>query len=223
MSWFQLDASTIACRVHSEGDGARPLSLPGSMLRGAAGFAVVSVAGFAPWALFGRWLGAQLGEGGVFGVCAVVFILLSGVMLHPLIIGPGSIAIFYKLFGVTFPAYVLAWIIAWTCLGGDLGNLAGLLAGAVVLGWMLSRAFEAPRAAWGAITAIFVLSAVGFFAGAKVEAMAVGAQETIARLVWGACFGAGFGAGLGVAFYLCQGEVREFLREEAARIEAAKK
>jgi hypothetical protein len=35
-------------------------------------------------------------------VCAIVFIVLSGLLLHRLIIGPGSLGRFYKLFSAAF-------------------------------------------------------------------------------------------------------------------------
>ncbi len=226
MSWFQLDASTIACRVRAEGEGAAVPTLLGSIVRGVFGFTVVSVAGFVPWAVFGDWLQPQLGEGGMFGVCAAVFILLSGALLHRLIIGPGSLLIFYKLFSISFAAYSVAWMLGWMTLGGDVGSIVGLLAGAVVMGWMLARAFELPRATWKVIAALFVLTSAGYFGGGWLEAwvfsqeglgLSPATRGTIGKLLWGVCFGAGFGAALGVAFHLCQTDVREFLRAEAAR------
>ncbi len=225
MSWFQLDASTIACRVHAEGDDAKIPSLLGSMLRGIVGFMMVSVAGFVPWAVFGGWLLRRVGEGGMFGVCALVFIMLSGLLLHRLIIGPDSLVSFYMLFTFSFTAYAVAWIVGWLTLGGVPGSLAGLLAGAIVMGWMLTRAFEILRMIWGVIPVLFVCSALGYFGGGWVESrafafggfgLAPDAQSVIAKLLWGACYGAGFGAGLGLAFYLCQTDAREFLRAESA-------
>src|SRR5260221_7286363 len=38
--------------------------------------------GFAPWVLAGRWFYRNAGEAGVYAVCAVVFIGLSGLLLH---------------------------------------------------------------------------------------------------------------------------------------------
>jgi hypothetical protein len=226
MSWFQLDASTVASRVSAEGEGDRIPTLLGSLVRGMFGFAIVSLVGFVPWAVFGGLLMRHFGEGGMFGVCAAVFMLLSGVLLHRLIIGPDSLLIFYKLFSLAFAAFAVAWIIAWVCLGGDLGGAVGLLAGSIIVAWMLSRAFEAPWGFFKVAPLLFVTTALGYFGGGWVESfirvqggfgLPPGLRETIARLLWGAFFGAGFGAGLGLAFYICQAEVREFLRAEAGR------
>jgi hypothetical protein len=226
MSWFQLDASTVASRVSAEGEGDRVPTLPGSLVRGMFGFAVVSVAGFAPWALCGGWLMRRSGEGGMFGVCAAVFLLLSGVLLHRLIIGPDSLLIFYKLFSLVLAAFALAWGVGWMCLGDDLGSVAGLLGGAVVVAWMLGCAFERLRAVWVVAPLLFACAALGYFGGGWLEmfvrvhgvfGLPPGWRETVARLLWGGCFGAGFGAGLGLAFYICQAEVREHLRAEAGR------
>lgn len=227
MSWFHLDASTIACRVRSEGDTLNVPSLGGSIMRGLLGCAGVSVAGFIPWTVFGSWLIGPLGEGGTFGVSAAVFALLSGLLLHRLIIGPGSLLIFYKLFGVSFAAFAVAWIIGWTCLGDDLGNVVGLLAGSIVMGWMLTRAFEMAGVVWKVISALFLTGVAGYFVGGWVESAvhasgpSPSGEAVMAQLLWAACFGAGFGAGLGVAFHLCQADVRELLRAEAASRAAA--
>lgn len=226
MSWFQLDASTIACRVQAEGDAEKIPTFRGSLLRGAAGFTTASLAAFVPWAVFGGWFLGRFGEGGMLGACAAVFILLSGPLLHRLIIGPGSLLIFYKLFTLALAAYAVAWLIGWTCLGGDLGNGVGLFAGALVMGWMLTRAFEQAGVIWKVVLVLFLLSALGAFGGGWVEerVLALGAfgltpvtQATIARILWAVCFSAGFGAGLGLAFYFCQADVRELLRAESAR------
>lgn len=226
MSWFQLDASTIACRVRAEGEPPDVPTLPGSIVRGMLGFIVVSVAGFVPWAVFGDVLLPALGEGGMFGVCALVFIVLSGLLLHGLIIGPGALLAFYKLFSITFAAYSVAWMFGWMVLGGDLGSVIGLLAGAIVMGWMLARAFELPRGTWKVIAALFVLTGAGYFGGGWLEAwifsqdgfgLSSATCGTVGKLMWGVCFGAGFGAALGVAFHICQADVRAFLRAEAVR------
>src|SRR5688572_9196427 len=129
MSWFQLDAGQVVERVRAEGQVPEVPSLGSFVQRGIVGFTVLSVAGFAPWAVMGRWFYRNLGETGLYIVCAVVFIGLSGPLLHRLIIGPGSLSRFYKLFGVTFAAYSVLWIAGWMTLRGHPGSLVGLLAG----------------------------------------------------------------------------------------------
>src|SRR5207244_8585566 len=132
-----------------------------SVRRGMLGFTIVSMAGFAPWALAGRWLSGNIGEAGMYGACALVFIGVSGPLLHHLIIGPGSLKRFYQLFSLTFAAYSVAWIAGWMLLRGHAGGLVGLLAGTTVMGWMLARAFDATGVTMKVILVLFIFNALG--------------------------------------------------------------
>lgn len=209
MSWFQLDPPSIAARARAA--GASSPSLGTSLLRGIVGFTIVSVAGFVPWAVYGRQLYRLIGEAGLYAVCALVFIGLSGPLMHRLIIGPGSLARFYKLFGLSFAAYSVAWIVGWLVLRGHPGSLAGLLAGTAIMGWMLATAFEARDAVLKVIAALFVLNSLGYFIGGVIEAALIRQHALAAKLLWGVSYGFGFGAGLGLAFHLCQSQARALL------------
>jgi hypothetical protein len=197
-----------------------------SVQRGTIGFTILSIAGFAPWAITGRWFYRNFGEGGLYVVCALVFVVLSGPLLHRLILGPESLARFYKLFGLTFAAYSILWVAGWMTLRGHPGSVAGLLAGTTAMGWMLACAFDAKHRALKVVAALFVLNSLGYFAGGWAEGAVIGikqvslfgtvlakpAQAMLAKLLWGVCYGLGFGTGLGVAFHLCQEKTRESLR-----------
>src|SRR5262249_35033106 len=116
MSWFRLDAHRVADRVRA---GGRPpeISCRGTFIqRGIVGFTVLSIAGFAPWAFLGRWFYTHTGESGLYAVCALVYIGLSGPLLHKLIVGPGSLFRFYKLFGIMFAANSGLWTAGWMAL-----------------------------------------------------------------------------------------------------------
>lgn len=222
MGWFQLDSESVIARTRSAATPPSVPSLAEALLRGTLGFTALSVAGFVPWAVFGRALHQRIGEGGMYAVCALVFIALSGPLLHRLIIGPGSLARFYQLFAATFVLYSIGWIAGWMLLRGHLGSTVGLLLGTVPMGWMLARAFDAQAKQWQVIGALFVLNAAGYFIGGVADA-AIGAlresaapenRRTIAMLAhlsWGLCYGLGFGAGLGLAFHLCQAQTRALL------------
>lgn len=228
MGWFQLDPESIATRTRNTGIFPSIPSLPSSLLRGIVGFTLVSIAGFAPWALFGRWFYRHIGEAGLYVVCAVVFIVLSGLILHKLIIGPGSLSRFYKLFGIGFTVYSVAWIFGWMLIGGHTGSLIGLLAGTTLMGWTLTRAFDARGMLLPVIAALFTLNTAGYFIGGWVEGGLIAMkgfslfgwsptrsiQTTIAMLLWGLFYGIGFGAGLGIAFNLCQTRARALLGTE---------
>ena len=227
MSWFQLDPSSIAERARTGGAPPTVPSLSASVGRGVVGFTIVSVAGFAPWALGGRWLHRAAGEAGMYAACAIVFIGLSGLLLHRLIIGPGSLGRFYKVFSIAFAAYAAAWMGGWMSLHGHAGSLVGLLAGTAIMGWLLAKAFDATSETSRVIVVLFVFNSLGYFLGGWVEgrmsalkelsffgmALARSARLKIAMLSWGVCYGIGFGAGLGWAFYLCQSCARSLLME----------
>ncbi|HEY3901813.1 MAG TPA: hypothetical protein VGM54_24585 [Chthoniobacter sp.] len=209
MSWFQLDPQSIADRARLAGAAAPTLTA--SIVRGAVGFTLVSAAGFVPWAVFGLRLRKQIGEAGLYAVCALIFIGLSAPLLHRLMIGPGSLPRFYKLFGLSFAAYSVAWILGWMALRGHPGSLLGLFAGTAVMGWMLAMAFDAQASLASIIAALFLLNTLGYFVGGVFEGKLMSQLPLMAKLQWGVCYGLGFGAGLGIAFYLCQGQSRLLL------------
>ena len=215
MSWFQLDPQSIAARARSTGADASLPTAGRSIARGVTGFTLVSVAGFAPWALWGRWFYPLVGEAGLYATCAAVFIGLSGIFLHRLVLGAGSLPRFYKLFTPAFAAYSAVWIACWLAIGGDVGGLTGLLGGTAVMGWMLASAFDARREAWKVIAALFVLNTAGYEVGGWVMDRLVSEHTLLAMLLWGACYGVGLGAGIGLAFHFCQREARALLREQA--------
>lgn len=209
MSWFQLDPQSIAARARAAGSSVP--SLGASVVRGMLGFTVVSVAGFVPWAVFGQWFHRQAGEAGMYAACAVVFLGLTAPLLHRLIIGPGSMSRFYKVFCPAFAAYSVAWIVGWMTLHGHLGSIAGLLSGTVVMACMLVAAFDALRVVLKVFLALFVLNSIGYFVGGLSEAAFIKVYPLYAKLSWGVFYGLGLGAGLGLAFHFCQERARKLL------------
>jgi hypothetical protein len=226
MSWFQLDSNSVAGRVRAGGVPPEIPCLGTSLQRGILGFTILSIAGFAPWAIGGRWLHQHVGEIGLYCACAAAFIGLSGPLMHRLILGPGSLIRFYKLFGLAFAANSVLWIAGWMALRGTAGSVVGLLAGTGAMGWVLARAFDAQNATVKIVAALFLLNSLGYFVGGWVEGAVIGAksvtvfgstldryvQAALAKLLWGLCYGVGFGAGLGLAFHLCQARTRAELR-----------
>jgi hypothetical protein len=225
MSWFQLDPQSIAQRFRAT--NASVPSLRAFVARGMIGFTAVSLAGFVPWAFFGRWFRApgHGGEVGMYVACALVFIVLSGLFLHRLILGPGALGRFYLLFTPAFIAYSIAWIIGWMSLRGHAGSVVGLLSGTALMGAILAVAFDAKREMLKGIGALFALNTVGYFIGGWVEgwilhlpkcefagvSLARPQQRLLAMMSWGLFYGLGLGAGLGLAFYLCQRQARAIL------------
>lgn len=222
---LELGPSQIADRVLSAGGAPRLPGRAGTIARGALGFTVVSVAGFCPWAIWGRSLQAAVGELGMYLACLIVFLALSGPLLHRLILGPGALCRFYKLFGAAFLVYSVAWIAAWMGLRGHLGSVVGLLLGSVAMAAMFTGAFDAREVFFPVAGALFGLNAIGYFGGGGVEAWIVSAKPLshgawevskrvevrTAMLMWGVCYGLGFGGGLGFAFHLCQEKARALI------------
>ena len=213
MAWFQLDPQSIATRA---GDmPPESCSLGAFLLRGIVGFTVLSIAGFVPWAVFGRWFYQNVGALGLYLTCAVVFIVLSGPLLHRLILGSGSLSRFYKLFSPAYAVYSVIWIAAWMILKGHLGSIAGLLGGTAVMGWMIATAFDARHATVKIIVALFALNTAGYYVGGWFEAAFIQKNAMMAMLLWGVWYGIGLGAGLGIAFFLAQENARRILCPES--------
>ncbi|MEO6784906.1 MAG: hypothetical protein ABI318_02130 [Chthoniobacteraceae bacterium] len=210
MSLFQLDPQSIAARVRAA-NGAAPLpTLGASVVRGTVGFTLLSVAGFAPWPILD--LGLRRGsEMQLYTACTAIFIGLSGPLLHRLIIGPGSLPRFYKVFTPAFIAYAAVWIAFWVWLRGSAGEIAGLLGGTAAMGAILAFAFDAQRSVMKVIAALFVLNAAGYFLGGWFEGKLAIHHRLAAMLLWGVCYGLGFGTGLGLAFHICQTRARAAL------------
>ena len=183
------------------------------MLRGSLGFAIVSLSGFSVWAFGGKWFQAHLGEAGLYSACAVVFLGSSGLLLHPLVQGPGPLLRFYKVFIPAFFAYAIVWCAAWFVLGFGLGEWLGSLLGSIVFVAVTARRFGNSEGVVRASIILFSFLSAGYFLGGKLmhwiagpmgSAMLTGVSKAqisvIAKLSWGLLYGLGFGAGIGYAF-----------------------
>ena len=161
----------------------------------------------------------------MYAACALVFLVLSGLLMHRLILGPGSLRRFYLIFTPAFTLYSIAWIIGWMTLRGHPGSIVGLLSGTILMGLVLAAAFDAWGQALQVILALFVLNSAGYFIGGWVEgwlirleecsffgvSLAKPQQRILAMMSWGLFYGIGFGAGIGAAFHRCQQKARSLL------------
>ncbi len=193
------------------------------------GFTLVSLGGFAPWVFAGGWFYRTIGEIALYVACAVAFIALSGPLLHRLIIGPGSLSRFYKLFSLAFLAYAAVWTIAWMALarstGGVTAGIIGAVAGIVAMGTLLALGFKTPESALRIIVALLIGNVAGYFIGewaySGINALKEGnltglvlerqTRSILSKTAWGLCYGLGFGAGIGFAFHACQAKARKLL------------
>lgn len=182
------------------------MSLSSSLLRGSLGFAVVSSAAFAVWALGAGWFQHHGGEGAMYAACCLVFIVLAGLLLHPLVAGPRSIARFYGAFVPTFLAYAAAWCAGWFKLGAGAGewvaSAAGSLAFAVVAALVLGKG----RGLVVAALVTFIGHSAGYFAGEKICYQSH--HSVTSELIWGLCYGLGFGLGIGCTFWAAQAHAK---------------
>ena len=188
-----------------------------SVLRGSLGFAAVSLAGFSVWAFAGRWFYKNTGEIGLYLACAVVFLGLSGLLLHPLLHGPGSLIRFYKVFIPAFIAYAVVWCAAWFVGKTGVGEWVGSLAGSLVFTVLIGRSLGNLQSWCWAAAVMFVAHSAGYFLGGKLmywmigpggaemfAGMAKSQVSLMAKLGWGLLYGLGFGSGLGHAFFVFQ-------------------
>jgi hypothetical protein len=227
MSLFALDCHSVLQRVRSSGKPAAIPSRTRSVVLGSLLFGAASLAVYATWAFGGRWMYAHLGEAGAYAVWAALFILLSGVALNSLVIGPRTLVRFYGLFLASFGAYALLWSLGWFALRGRAGEWVGSLAGIAAMGFVMANAFGLGWARWRMLGRLFVAHSAGYFLGSflfdfcRSESGAEllsgmldrGGRSTLGKLLWGAAYGLGFGAGLGDALYVSQTRVREELQE----------
>jgi hypothetical protein len=180
-------------------------------LRGALGFAAVSLGGFGVWAFAGRWLARRLGELGLYAACALVFVGLAGALLFPLVKGEQRLRRFCQAFVPAFLGYAAVWTLCWMALkfgaGEWLGSFAGTLAFAVILG----KCLGSWRGLLKVALILFVGHSAGYFLGgiiymklAHPPVAIAGLNKSqvalLAKLIWGICYGLGFGAGIGFAF-----------------------
>jgi hypothetical protein len=162
------------------------------LLRGALGFAAVSVAAFSVWA-FGPLRGLAM-----YAAVAGVFVLLTGLVLRPLARGR-----FAKAFVPAFLAYATVWTAIYFLVrapGRDwIAAAAGCAAFALVLGAVLGGLRVWPRV----FAVVLATHAAGYGLGG-VFCYQVFAHDKAGMLSWGLFYGLGFGAGIGYAFHAFQ-------------------
>jgi hypothetical protein len=189
----------------------------GAIVRGSIGFAFVSLGGFSVWAFGGRWFESRIGEVGMYAVSALVFLVLSGAFLHPLVHGPRPVARFYKAFLPAFVAYAVVWSVAWFSMGFGFGEWIGSLLGTIVFAALLAWSLGSYRSFLLVCLVLFVTHSIGYFLGgelyywsnkpaaAEMFSTLSRSQRAISgRMLWGLLYGLGFGAGLGYAFFRFQ-------------------
>jgi len=176
-------------------------SLARSIVLGGLGFCLASLCVFATVAFAERWMYTRLGLVGAYVAWTVLFILLGGAALSPLVAGPVRVLRFYALFSAAFFLYAVGWVGAYFVLRGAAGEWVGSLAGSVLMGLVIAAGFGALRSAPGLSIILFVANSAGYFLGSALNNRVSGKAG---MLLWGASYGLALGAGLGAALHIAQ-------------------
>lgn len=178
-------------------------SLSRSIATGAIGFSVVSLCVFATVAFAERWMLRNLGLTGSYLAWIALFILLSGVVFGPLVVGRWRLPKFYLLFGLAFFAYAAAWMIGYFTLRNVSGEFVGALVGSVLMAIVFAAALGSLKSVLKLSAVLFVSNSLGYFLGA---ALFYSLSEPTGMLLFGVVYGLLFGAGIGAALQLAQRE-----------------
>lgn len=205
MRSFGLTPDQAFTRIGDSATGApRIPSLAFSIVYGAIGLSLVSVAAYSIWAL------GLLRGGAMWAAVAGVYLLLSGIVLSRLVIGPGAAGRFAGLFAVAFFAYAAAYCAFWFGLKGKhYADLWGSAVGLALVTLLIMRAFGRRDGFWLLFLGLFALHSAGYYAGGAIYPQFRGSTG---RFLYGACHGLGFGAGLGFLLFHAQAGIKARLR-----------
>jgi hypothetical protein len=178
-----------------------PPPLAFSVFYGAAGFAAVSLVAYSIYAY--RLI---QGTAAMYSTIAVIYVLLTGLVLSRLVAGPGAASRFALLFATAFVVYALAWCAFWFGLKGKYhADLWGSALGLAAMAWMLPRAFGKQDGFLTLFAVLFTFHTLGYYLGDVLHAAVRGSAG---RLLWGLGHGLGFGAGIGYVLFQSQWPLR---------------
>lgn len=211
MRFFGLTPDQVMSRATDPASQApRIPSLSFSIVYGALGLALVSVAAYSIWAL------RLMRGGGMWAAIAAVYLCLGGLVLGRLVIGQGGTARFAGLFAFAFVAYAASYCAFWFGLAGKYqADLWGSVVGLALVTWLVLRAFGRRDGFFLLLLALVVLHSAGYYLGGylyEVAKTARGARDPLAALLYGAGHGLGFGAGLGFLLFHAQAGIKARLR-----------
>jgi hypothetical protein len=189
---------------------AKERSVIGATLSGTWRFALVSILGFAPWALPN--IG---GEIFLYIECLLAFLVFSEVFLVALVQGENRRKRFNRSFGPAFIAYAVVWSACWFALRSRAGEVAGLILGCSVFAWILGKRLGSLNGLPLVILVLVLFHAIGYWMGGYVFSLARKPPGIIAdwpkrdiwmlaKITWGLFYGLGFGSGIGYAFFKFQ-------------------
>jgi hypothetical protein len=208
MGIFGLTSDRVMARIRRHGVPGSIPSLGRSLLIGGFGFCFASLCVFATVAFAERWMYRNLGLSGAYIVWTVLFILLGGALLSPLVIGPGRLGRFQFLFGMAFLLYAAGWVGSYFTLRGFAGELVGSIIGSILMALVIAIAFGVIKSFLSLAVALFIGNSAGYFLGSSLH-HSIGGKTGM--LLWGVLYGLCLGSGLGLSIFLAQTPLREQL------------
>jgi hypothetical protein len=189
--------------VRQSGDAFDVPSLRRSLVIGGIGFCLASLCVFATVALAERWMYEHLGLLGAYVAWTVLFILLGGGSLTPLVTGSRRVLWCYAMFSAAFFMYAVGWTSAYFILRDGAGEWVGSLAGSVLMGLVIAAGFKVLRLGLKLSAILFVANSAGYFLGSTLNNSVRGKTG---MLLWGVAYGLSLGVGLGAVLYLAQSQ-----------------
>ena len=177
-----------------------------SVLTGALGFGAVSLVVFATVAFAERWMYTNLGLWGAYLAWTILFIVLGGAAVGPVVVERWRLPKFYLLFAGAFFAYAIGWVGAYFVLRGAVGEWVGSLLGSILMALVFAAGFGVTRSLVKLSALLFVANSIGYFLGSALNDY-FGGREGM--LLWGAAYGLFLGAGMGAVLWFAQGGERE--------------
>jgi hypothetical protein len=208
MDMFGLTSDRVAARIQNDKSSISIPSLGRSLLIGSFGFCLASLCVFATVAFAERWMYRNLGLSGAYIVWTVLFILLGGALLSPLVIGLDRLWRFQLLFGATFLLYAIGWVGSYFTLRGVAGEWVGSLAGSLLMALVICLAFGVLKTFFTQPALLFIANSAGYFLGGLLDSMIRGKTGMI---LWGVIYGLCLGAGLGLSLFHAQAPLRNHL------------
>jgi hypothetical protein len=181
-------------------------SVTRAIIAGAWRFTLVSIAGFAPWAVVDGWLHHHISEVLLYAICLVAFLAAALVLLPGLLSGPHRVRRVALFFIPAFTLYAVLWCACWFALGGRTGEWSGILLGGGAFAAVTALVLGRPRSAVLTMLVFIMAQVIGYFAGGQTMTLIAGGHHPGASgmLAWGICYGLGFGIGLGHLVHACR-------------------
>jgi hypothetical protein len=208
MSMFGLTPDRVAARIQQDKSSIAIPTISRSLLIGSVGFCLASLCVFATVAFAERWMYQNLGLSGAYLAWTILFILLGGAFLSPLVIGPDRLWRFQLLFGTAFLLYAIGWVGSYFTLRGVAGEWVGSLAGSVLMALVICLAFGVVKTFFRQTALLFISNSAGYFLGGLLDNMIRGRTGMI---LWGVIYGLCLGAGLGLSIFHAQAPLRNHL------------